>query len=379
MTPDADERGALRRAVSAGDSTYDAVIMFNHHVPGIVTGDLLINTDDLPFLDLSKPWWDDATKAMSIANRHFLLGGDILILDNEATNTLLFNKELMADLGHPLPYDLVKEGKWTMDALYNLIKDAASDLSGTGGALSPYEDRFGLLVYNDTMHAFLIGGGGTLARKDADDLPYMTLIEPRNIAIFEKSLELYNTDFTLNIQNMPPGSWDSQTAYRGTFEENRALFSWVRMREVERFRGMEADFGILPMPKFDEAQENYYSVVNAYTGALLGVPKSAGDPELVSIILEALAAESRYTLQPAYYDVVLARKYTRDEESEEMLDIIFSNRIYDIGATYAFGDAFIGYINLANGRTHVTTYFERTEPRMERDIERIADIFEGMD
>jgi hypothetical protein len=151
------------------------------------------------------------------------------------------------------------------------------------------------------------------------------------------------------------------------------------MREVEVFRGMEANFGILPLPKFDEEQASYHSVVNSYTGTLLGIPKSVVETEMISIVLEALAAESRYTLQPAYYDIALTRKYMRDEESEEMLDIIFNSRVYYVGAVYGFGGIWIDYINLANGRTHVTTYFERAEPRIERDIERVVDIFQAMD
>ena len=377
ITPESDERGALRRAVSAGDDIYDAVIMFNNNVPGIVTADLLLNTDDLPYIDLDKPWWDEATASMSVVNKHYLLAGDLLILDNEATNALLFNKDLMSDLGHPLPYDLVKEGKWTMDALNNLIRGAAADLNGDG-QLSHTDDRFGLLLFNDSLHALLVSGGGTLALKDENDVPYMTVMQSRNISIHEKAMELYNPEYSLNIQAINP-STEWTAAYIGSFEENRALFMWVRMRVVEWFRAMESNFGIVPMPKFDEAQANYHSVVNNYTGALMGVPKSADNTERVSIILEALAAESRYTLQPAYYDIVLTRKYTRDEESEEMLGIIFNSRVYDVGAVYGFGDAFIGYINLANSTTSLATYFERAEARMERDIDRVVEIFQAMD
>ena len=376
MIGNPDEAGALRRAVGAGDSIYDAVLMFNNHVPGIVTGNLLLDTDALPYVDLTQPWWDDATQAMSVANRHFLLAGDILILDNEATNALLFNKELMADFGHQLPYALVHEGRWTMDALHDLIRDASADLDGDG-TITP-NDRHGLLVFNDSLHAFLVGGGGTLARKDADDIPYMTVAEPRNISVFDRAIELFDPAHTLNIQQMP-GGYDWTTVYLGSFEENRALFMWVRLRVIEWFRGMDSDFGILPMPKFNEGQERHYSAVNTWSGALLGVPRSAYNLERISIILEALAAESRYTLQPAYYDIVLTRQFTRDEESEEMLDIIFANRVYDVAAVYGIGDAWIGFIGLADRRTHVTTFFERNEPRMLRDIEQLVDTFEAMD
>ena len=378
MTPNSDERGTLRKSVQAGDSIYDAVIMFNNNVPGIVTGELLVNTDNLPYIDLEKPWWDSAANSMSIANKNYLLAGDSMILDNEATNALLFNKDLMSNLGLDLPYNLVKEGKWTMDVLNEYIKNAAVDLNGDG-TMTPFDDQWGLLMFNDSLHALLVSGGGTLALKDDNDMPYITVNTPRNISVIDKSISLYNSAYTLNIQAMPDSTqWTS--AYIGTFEESRALFMWVRMRVVEWFRGMEANFGILPMPKFDEAQENYHSVVNNYTGALLGVPKSADNLDRVSIILEAIAAESRYTLKPAYYDVVLTRKYTRDEESEEMLDIIFNSRAYDVGAVYSFGGVFISFIELAKSSDlNIASFYEKNEARMMKDIEKITGIFQEMD
>jgi phage regulator Rha-like protein len=85
-------------------------------------------------------------------------------------------------------------------------------------------------------------------------------------------------------------------------------------------------------------------------------------------------------LQPAYYDVALTRKFARDEESEAMLDIIFGNRVYDIGAVYAFGNVFIDLITLADtNNRNVASYYERRQGAMERDIERLIMRFEEMD
>jgi hypothetical protein len=372
-----DEAAVLRRAVGAGDSVYDAVLMFNNHVSGIVTGGLLTNIDELPYIDLSKPWWDPAVNALSIDNKNFLMAGDLLILDNEATNAIFFNKDLMADLGLPLPYSLVDEGKWTIDALHEMARGAAADLNGDG-VMTPAEDRWGFFAFDDTMHALLVGGGGALALKDEFDIPFIDFTSERNLTMIERIMDLmYNTEYTLNAQAESAGGAE---LYVPAFSNDRILFMWARMRVVEQLRGMERDFGILPIPKFNEAQESYHSVVNAWSGALLGVPKSADNLDRVSIVLEALAAESRYTLQPAYYDVALTRKYMRDEESEAMLDIIFSTRVYDIGSIYGFGDVWINFIGLA--RTYnrgVLAFHERRIGAMERGIDRVVETFRGFD
>jgi len=370
---------ALRRAVGAGEIIYDAVLMYNNDVQTIVPNGLLIDIEYLTHLNRDKPWWDPAVNAMSVDGKNFLLGGDLLILDNEATNSLLFNKKLMADLGMDLPYDLVKENKWTMDIFNEYIKGASHDLNGDG-QMTWQDDRWGFVTFNDTLHSLLVSGGGTLAMKDENDIPFMTITSPRNLSVMDKVFDImYNKDDTLNVQSdVRIDDWTP--AFYNSFLEDRALFQWARIRAVAYYRGMESDFGILPMPKFDELQANYHSVVNSWTGGLLGVPKSADNFERISIILEALAAESKYTLQPAYYEVALQRKHARDEESGEMLDIIFNSRVYDIGAFYSFNNVFEGFITLCNrSNRDIVSWYDRISGRIETAIDRVVSTFQGMD
>ena len=384
-----DEAGILKKVVGAGDDIYDAVIIFNNKVPVVVKNNNLINVADLKYIDLNKPWWDPAVNSLSIDHKNYLMAGDLLILDNEATNALLFNKKLFTETGIDLPYNMVADGKWTMDKFNEYIRGASKDVNGDG-KMTPNEDKWGFVCYRDTLHALLVSGGGSLAVKDENDLPVMSFTTQRNLAVFDKITEImYNKEDVLNIQvDISDGGANSSnwlTAYHRAFEEDRALFIWVRMRVVEKFRGMESEFGILPLPKFDETQDKYYSAVNAWTGVLLGVPKTVQNTERTSIILEAMAAESRYTLQPAYYDVVLQRKFARDDESSEMLDIIFGSnplgeRSYDIGAAYYFGNAFEGFIHLCNKNDkNIMSYYEKNIAKMEKDINKIIELFAGME
>ena len=62
------------------------------------------------------------------------------------------------------------------------------------------------------------------------------------------------------------------------------------------------------------------------------------DPHMTGYFIEAMAADSRYSLLPAYYDVNLKGKISRDLESQDMLDIIFTHRAYDLGQTYDPGN-----------------------------------------
>ena len=382
MVTNTDEKSVLNKTVKAGDDVYDAVIIYNNNVPGTVTADLLTETSKLTYIDRSKPWWDDGVNSMSVANKQYLLAGDLLILDNEATNAIIFNKDLMANYGMELPYNLAKEGKWTMDKMIELTKGIEADVNGDG-TLTWGDDRFSFMVFNDTLQALLVAGGGVFADKKEDDIPYMSFAEPKSLNILEKAMDLMYKDTNLGVFNVQSISNTDNTwnrIYYDTFMEDRVLFMWIRMRVVEVFRGMESNFGILPMPKFEESQPEYRSLVNPYTGVLMGVPKTAGDLERTSVILEALSAESTYTLQPAYYDIVLSRKFTRDEESADMLDIIFSTQVYDIGGVYSFGSVFSDFTTLAGKEDrNIASYYEKKIGSMEKAIDKVVEKFNEMD
>ena len=380
MISDENETPLLKKAVGAGDAIYDAAVMLNTNVPTVVTGGLLTNVADLPYIDLSKPWWDPAVNSMSVDNKNYLMAGDLLILDKEATNVILFNKDLLKDTGMALPYDSAKEGKWTMDVFNGYIKGSSRDLNGDG-AMSIYDDQWGFVCFLDTFLAMYVSGGGSLALKDENDIPYMNITSPRNLTVADKVMDvMYNKNDVYNVQG-EINDWTKWSgAFYPAFEEGRALFQWARMRVVEKYRGIESDFGILPMPKYDELQESYYSFVNPYTGVLLGVPKSADNLERISVILEALSAESKYTLQPAYYEIALHRKYARDTESSEMLDIIFNTRVYDIGAVYSFGNVYLDFCNIAAKQNRdVVSFYEKNIGKMEKAIDKVVETFRSID
>ena len=97
---------------------------------------------------------------------------------------------------------------------------------------------------------------------------------------------------------------------------------------LKNLRNMEDDFGVIPMPKYDENQKKYRT--RAIGGLYGSVPSTTKNAENISIILEALAAESYYNLMPAFCETVLKDKYSRDTDSAEMLDLILNSMYQDL-------------------------------------------------
>jgi hypothetical protein len=288
----------------------------------------------------------------------------------------VFNKQLQADYAIEDLYSLVKAGNWTLPKMLELSKLVSVDLNGDG--IMDENDRYGLLYYRDAMPAFLAGAGEYIARKDENDLPYMSFNRERVYSALDSIYEVIY-DETVAFHTMRAfGDTDvSGFIEKGVnmFENNQALLMYVRITEIESLRGMNTDFGILPFPKYDENQQNYVSLVNSYIGSALVVPATA-NPDISSAVLEAMAYESRYTLIPAYYQVTLKTKVGRDEESEDMLDIIFGNITYDLGGLLRFGGFESELMNSTMTLRRVSaSFYESNVTRAERDIERVIERY----
>ena len=90
---------------------------------------------------------------------------------------------------------------------------------------------------------------------------------------------------------------------------------------TEKLRDMKEEYGILPMPKFDEKQDQYYSIAND-NFSLIAVPTTVKNPALTGAFLELMGEYSYKIVTPKYYEVAMKGKYLRDDESCQMFDII---------------------------------------------------------
>ena len=368
----------LRNSINAGDGQFDAAYIRFGQLNTLATGGFLQDLKLLPNMDLDQPWWDQNSIAQtSIMDRLFSVNGDIQILDKGAINAFVFNKQLQAEYQIEDLYYLVKDGKWTLGKMLEISRLISSDLNGDGEM--DENDRYGLFYYRDSIPAFLVGAGEFIARKDAEDIPYMSFNSERVFTVLDSIYEvIYDEDVAFHTMR---AFGDAGFIIEGTrmFQNSQALLYYIRMTEIEGLRGMDTDFGVLPFPKYDENQQNYLSLVNASIGSALAVPSTA-EAEVSGAVLEAMAYESRYTLIPAYYEVTLKGKISRDDDSEEMLNIIFGNMTYDLGGVYDLG-GIVGelmYHTMTLGR-NMASFYDRSEPRAIRDIDRLIDNFSAMD
>lgn len=373
--------GDIKKVINAGDELYDMIESPMRDASGFSQNGYFLDLYDVPNLDFSQTWWDQAANsAMSMGGRLYFTSGDILMVNNDTCTGIVFNKELLQDLGLENPYPVVKDGKWTMDRLYDFCKDASSDLNGDGTMVYT-DDRYGFIGQRDTLISFLHSANEYITKKDEDDYPIITFGSERAYKAMESCFKImYEGDITHNahhLENKVPAIYPVSEEM---FMSNRALFMWVRLRIVENLRAMEKDFGILPLPKLDETQTEYYTDVISHTGCTMSIPVTASDVERTGHILEAICAESTYTTMPAYYEITLKTKMARDEDSAEMLDIIFTNRVWDAGEFSNFGDFSGQLIHLSmKNDPNIVSLFEKLEPRMQTAIDKAIEKYAALD
>ncbi len=371
---DASALNIFNNMVKAGDTTYDAAFMDMYNSGSAAQGGSVLDVGNLPDIDHTKPYWDQrCVSDLSIGGKVYFLTGDISTIDKKATWILMFNKNLVSSFDLESPYDLVNEGRWTIDKFKEMSADVSSDLNGDGKWTK--DDQYGLATTPDTVHGLFYSCGGQYIQKDGDDLPVFNMDMDLCTTILERAGEILSIQENTLLTTRITGSSDVITDIRNCFIEGRSLFYGEVMFHVNGLREMADDFGIIPMPKLNEAQEHYVTYTNP-AGPVLTVPVTCSDAVCTGKVLESLASASHYTLTPAYYDIALKGKFARDTDSAAMLDIIFANRVYDLTQAYKWGTMPASFCDLATkGSTDLASLVASKKDSFDAAVEKFVGAF----
>ncbi len=369
----ADMPGTIQRQVTAGTADYHISTARIQSLPNTVTKGYLVNLYNMPHIDLTQPWYDERCIAdASYYGLLYYITGDMIILDDDSTGAMVFNKQLIGDYHLDMPYDLVEEGTWTLDKMSEMANAVAEDLNGNG-AVDIEEDRFGILWQRDAIVSFMHGSEARIVDKDENGDPVYTITSEHANDVFTKIDSIFfDPAVVQNMHNYSSIYPDIYVGEANIFRANNALFMWLRMRVAQNLRDMEADFGIIPVPKYDEAQQMYFSTVTKYTAATICIPNTTAiDWDMTGAVVELMNAEGHYGLHEAYYENNLGSKISRDVQSTEMLDLIFSNRIYDAGEIYGLGSISDNlYSRSAQSEINLATLLASYSKMMTKSLEK---------
>ena len=269
-------------------------------------------------VDLNREYWKLSAYEMLAINGHIYLTKPAFIIPS--VGCFAFSKQLMADYDIEEPYQDVLDGKWTLDRMMEMSKLVTNDVNGDG--TMDENDTYGFACGADwQLNAFIYSLGSSITTLDDQGKIVLAMDTPHTAEVFDK---LHN--FLNNSGDAYLGG-DSRTF----IESGRALFVQFTTKALDGLRDCENDYGIVPYPKWDEAQERY----NGYDiSSFLSVPSTVSDPEMIGKTMEMLNYYSTELVLPTYYDIQLNAKSVRDEESIQMLDLVFNDIYCDAGRTY---------------------------------------------
>ena len=360
-------RGSMfRKSALAGDNAYDIACISPAEALTSASDKLIYDINELTYVDLDAPWWDqNAKSSMAIMNKVYFCPGAYELSNFDMTRILLVNKKMMQQYGITENiYQLVTDGKWTHEKFYNMAKLVSVDVNGDGKY--DYNDSFGAGSTADhvVFGSFMEGAGEMLVRKDGDDMPYFAAGSERFNSVLTSMVDNF---YSGNFYFYPKNVSDAEDWCTNMFNEDRMLFYNITFNRIPKFRNMDADFGIVPLPKFEESQEKYYC--ESGSGMLAVIPNSAEKPNNNGAFIEAYAYYGYKYVVPEYKEVSLKTKMARDDESAAMVDIIDVSRVYDLGRLYWAASAYDPYVSLFGAKkTDVASVTEKNAPKVESAI-----------
>lgn len=315
----------LQTTVLAGDDAYDFMHLgaSTYFANRPTYEKILLDLSAYENIDLSAPWWnEDAIRELSYNGKSIkYLIGDISLSSISGASVIFYNKAMFGDIYQSTeqPYDDVVNGTWTLDRFAGYCAGAYSDVDGDGEREE--SDIYGAMSNPWMIQSLYNGFSDTrFYSRDADGYVRLDLDAERVVKFGEKlySLIWENQGFYY-IKN---DQWHT-TACK-LFANRGTLFATYFLSAVESadLRQMEDDYGILPFFKLDESQAEYRSDLNPSGTRWVCVPITCSDPDMVTAVIEALSYESYYSVTPEYYEVALKTKYSRDEMSGAVIDIV---------------------------------------------------------
>ena len=309
---------ALVRASMQAEEYYSDLLMIpQYQIGAFVANGSLLNLNSLPFLDLSKPYFNADSIEAATVNKAIYAAAGAASFEPATLTAVFLNRDLFTENNLPLPYEKVKDGTWTWDALLALGTAVSEINANSGKSLASYCTEYAA----DTLaSAIFFSAGGKFVRQN-DDAPYIAYSETdRTAASFIEAV--------FSDKNVLKGTSAVSRFYAG-----ESLFLLDRLYLMDWMINGRVNWGIVPLPKESESQKDYVSLSDE-CALFFATPRNNIHAARTAHILSALNAAHYGVINDAYITHTLYHT-VRDNDTANMLGIIMNSRTYDFA--FSFG------------------------------------------
>lgn len=362
-----DHIAAVRNLILADDKTYNVYSMMTADAAFQMAYDgYFVDWYEFEHFDPAKPYWvTSLAENLNFGGKVYCMAGDLSLSIYNNTNCIQFNKKLFDDLGIDYPYQDVYDYTWTIDKLIEISKQGYNDLNGNT-EWDKDADRFGYTGWGWEMNlALYMGMGGKSIVNDEDNMPVLDINNERTVKIIDKMIELFD-------QKNAFSEMSTYSVHNNAFNEGRLLMRDTFLYWLETNRELEFGAGIVPYPMLDEDQGEYVCRSAANCASAFWVPTTNNQLEATGIVLEALSIEGYNKLRPLYYDVHLDLKSAPDEETRDMVDIIFDSSTC-INENFITSDSFRTFIN--NQFNSFASWYANNERPFRRQMKEMTAFY----
>ena len=358
----------LSKIIMAGDPAHDLIIQDIAQVAkGLISENCVYPLSYIDTINLDADYW------MPSLNNDLRLAGDLYYSASVVSPrfygsvyVIQFNRDIAAELDMEDLYATVQEGKWTIDKMYTLSRDAVSDMDGDGKMT--VNDRFGMIYEVLTPEAMVLGAGMHYVQNVNGELKSM-LDDPKLITLMQEMAAFLGESCV---------TYDGSTKVDANvlLSNGNYLFRNPCTFDLASYRDLPYDYGILPMPKLDEAQKEYYAYTQPWATACPVIPitVTGGRLSMTGTLTDAMAAYGYDYIRPAVFDNVIQLKGTRDERSGQIIDMVFENVTFELSTILKFGNLYTTtttYFTTGLGKKDITTMWAAEKEKSAVEIEKI--------
>lgn len=328
----------------------------------------MAKTEEISLLDLDAPWWaKEFNDSLNVGDFIYALKGQFDSSMEYGPCVIFVNNvlyELIEGEGAKI-YPDVKEGTWTIDRMMELTRKAYKD---DGDGVESEGDRFGAQLGTGGVgiQALAYGAGAYFTKRDENNMPYSDVSNERNILINEKLYDLINVEGTVPKDMLID------------FAGGNLLFFEECADLCNRFRDFKDDWTMVPLPKMNEDQEKYVSTLHWSTFVMeIPVTTSPDKYEVVFTFAELASAEHNRIVRPAILDEAMKNKYSRDEETKEMVDLIAASASTDFFVFYGANSGMNDFFDQNSyGTRDISSMLSRKDKGIDKSIQKMLEELE---
>ena len=360
-----ETKAKAETSIKAGDNSFD--IMINHDLTSfdMAKDGLFYNMFDIEQFNFEKPWWQPTTDLV-FCDQLLCASSYLSYIGLHWTRALTLNKDYMTNLNLEVPYDTVREGKWTLDELLKLVNGTAQDIDGNGKIEAG--DNVGYVTGTQTYYCLQEALDLSPYKRDAEgNMTFDFNIERADLALQKLRTLTESSDYLMD------GSGHGQE----TFKTGRAMIVYGDIGNAQAyFQDSDFHYAFLPTPKLDELQENY---INCCTDLPWAIPKtiSPEQADVIGTIVEATSCYNYKYVLPAYFDVTMKSRIADSPDDAEMLQLIADTRKISFAFSYSMHCSNF-LTELLESNKELASYAKTYQKVATKDLEKLVKVFENM-